>query len=91
MLISNKYQENPFELQSNCMRGSIYDVPLLQPPTYLELHLSFLEPLFAAFALKLILNAVSTGANILRGRVYHNMMVNLKVANDKVLLLSTLM
>ncbi len=43
-----------------------------------------LEPLFGAFALKLILNVISTGANILKGRVYQNSMINLTVANDKV-------
>jgi len=43
-----------------------------------------LEPLFAGFALKLILNAISTGANIMKGRVYGNKMINLTVANDKV-------
>ncbi len=42
------------------------------------------EPVFAAFALKLILNVISTGANILKGRVYGNTMINLTVANDKV-------
>ena len=42
------------------------------------------EPLFAGFALKLILNAISTGANILKGKVYQNTMINLTVANDKV-------
>ncbi len=42
------------------------------------------ESLFGGFALKLVLNAISTGANILKGRVYQNMMINLKVANDKV-------
>lgn len=46
--------------------------------------LSSLEPLFGAFALKLILNAISTGANILKGRIYCNTMINLTVANDKV-------
>lgn len=42
------------------------------------------EPLFAGFALKLILNAISTGANILKGKVFRNTMINLTVANDKV-------
>ena len=48
-------------------------------------HINFAEPLFGAFALKLILNAISTGANILKGKVYHNTMINLTMANDKVL------
>ena len=43
-----------------------------------------LESIFAGFALKLILNAISTGANVLKGRVYGNTMINLTVANDKV-------
>lgn len=42
------------------------------------------EPLFAGFALKLILNAISTGANIMKGKVFRNTMINLTVANDKV-------
>ncbi|XP_064391978.1 glucokinase regulatory protein-like [Halichondria panicea] len=41
------------------------------------------EDLLAGFALKLILNAISTGANILKGRVFGNRMINLTVANDK--------
>lgn len=44
----------------------------------------FSEPLFAGFALKLVLNAISTGANILKGKVFKNAMINLTVANDKV-------
>lgn len=42
------------------------------------------ESIFAGFALKLVLNAISTGANVLKGRVYGNTMINLTVANDKV-------
>ena len=42
------------------------------------------EPLFAGFALKLILNAISTGANVMKGKVIGNTMINLTVANDKV-------
>ncbi len=45
---------------------------------------TFPEDLLAGFALKLILNAISTGANILKGRVFGNRMINLTVANDKV-------
>ena len=41
-------------------------------------------PLFADFALKLVLNAITTGANIIKGRVYGNTMINLTVANSKV-------
>ena len=44
----------------------------------------YAEPLFAGFALKLILNAISTGANIMKGKVFRNTMINLTVANDKV-------
>ena len=44
----------------------------------------YAEPLFAGIALKLILNAVSTGANILKGKLFRNTMINLTVANDKV-------
>ncbi len=46
--------------------------------------LSSAESVFAGFGLKLVLNAVSTGANILKGRVYGNTMVNLTLSNDKV-------
>lgn len=45
---------------------------------------NYAEPLFAGFALKLILNAISTGANIMKGKVFRNTMINLTVANDKV-------
>ncbi|CAI8015335.1 Glucokinase regulatory protein [Geodia barretti] len=41
------------------------------------------ECVFAGFALKLVLNAISTGANILKGRVYGNEMINLRLSNDK--------
>lgn len=34
-------------------------------------------PLLADFALKLVLNAVSTGANVIKGAVYGNSMINL--------------
>ena len=50
----------------------------------ISLLLISLEDIFAGFALKLILNAISTGANVLKGRVYGNRMINLTVANDKV-------
>ena len=35
------------------------------------------------FATKLVLNAVSTGANVLKGAVYGNSMINLTVSNNK--------
>ena len=35
-------------------------------------------PLFADFALKLVLNAITTGANIIKGRVYGNTMITLQ-------------
>ncbi|EGD79396.1 hypothetical protein PTSG_12927 [Salpingoeca rosetta] len=41
------------------------------------------EPVFAHFALKLALNVITTGANVLRGAVYHNGMINLTVSNNK--------
>ena len=40
--------------------------------------------MFAGFGLKLVLNAVSTGANIMKGRVHGNTMINLTLSNDKV-------
>ena len=42
------------------------------------------ESVFAGFGLKLVLNAVSTGANIIKGRVHGNTMINLTLSNDKV-------
>eukprot|EP00051_Salpingoeca_urceolata_P001511 m.41479 g.41479 ORF g.41479 m.41479 type:complete len:602 (+) comp11463_c0_seq3:16-1821(+) len=39
----------------------------------------------AMFALKLILNGISTGANILKGSVVGNSMINLTVSNNKLL------
>jgi N-acetylmuramic acid 6-phosphate (MurNAc-6-P) etherase len=41
------------------------------------------ESVFAGFGLKLVLNAVSTGANIMKGRVHGNTMINLTLSNDK--------
>eukprot|EP01080_Neovahlkampfia_damariscottae_P009385 gene9385-1596_t len=38
---------------------------------------------FAEFSLKLILNAISTGAHIIKGMVYTNKMINMKVSNSK--------
>ncbi|MEQ8819385.1 MAG: hypothetical protein RLY93_04015 [Sumerlaeia bacterium] len=37
----------------------------------------------AELALKLCLNAVSTGAHVLVGRVYHNQMIDLRISNTK--------
>ncbi|EDQ86366.1 uncharacterized protein MONBRDRAFT_28326 [Monosiga brevicollis MX1] len=41
------------------------------------------EPIFAMFGLKLILNVITTGANILRGAVHGNTMINVTVSNNK--------
>eukprot|EP00730_Choanoeca_flexa_P000104 TRINITY_DN10045_c0_g1_i2.p1 TRINITY_DN10045_c0_g1~~TRINITY_DN10045_c0_g1_i2.p1 ORF type:complete len:595 (+),score=84.81 TRINITY_DN10045_c0_g1_i2:158-1786(+) len=41
------------------------------------------EPIFAMFALKLLLNIVTTGANTIRGTVYGNTMINVTVSNNK--------
>lgn len=41
------------------------------------------EPVLAHFALKLVLNAVSTCANVIRGVVHGNTMINLTVSNNK--------
>jgi len=38
---------------------------------------------FSELALKLIINALSTGANILAGKVYENRMIDLKISNSK--------
>ena len=50
----------------------------------LSLVVSTVESVFAGFGLKLVLNGVSTGANITKGRVYGNTMINLTLSNDKV-------
>ena len=39
--------------------------------------------LWAEFSTKLLLNAVTTGANVLKGAVYGNSMINLTVSNNK--------
>lgn len=44
-----------------------------------------LLPFHIAFALKLVLNVVSTGANVIRGAVYGNTMINLTVSNNKLM------
>jgi N-acetylmuramic acid 6-phosphate (MurNAc-6-P) etherase len=53
-----------------------------------EIYIPKLGPLdnfncFGEFSLKLILNAISTGAHILRGMIYTNKMINMKVSNSK--------
>lgn len=40
-------------------------------------------PFWADFSTKLLLNAVTTGANVLKGAVYGNSMINLTVSNNK--------
>lgn len=42
-------------------------------------------PLLKEFAIKLMANTVSTGANIVKGAVYGNMMINLTLSNNKVM------
>lgn len=37
----------------------------------------------AEFSIKLVLNAITTGAHILKGTIYGNRMINLKVSNNK--------
>ena len=41
--------------------------------------LHFIEPLLVQIAVKWVCNAISTGAHILKGKVYQNIMVDLKV------------
>eukprot|EP00047_Mylnosiga_fluctuans_P014772 m.41046 g.41046 ORF g.41046 m.41046 type:complete len:580 (+) comp5649_c0_seq1:190-1929(+) len=41
------------------------------------------EPVYADFALKLLANAITTGANIIKGSVYGHTMINLTVSNNK--------
>lgn len=38
---------------------------------------------FAELALKIALNALSTGAHVMIGKVYHNRMIDLKISNNK--------
>eukprot|EP00040_Diaphanoeca_grandis_P044888 m.14021 g.14021 ORF g.14021 m.14021 type:complete len:609 (-) comp9984_c0_seq1:88-1914(-) len=40
-------------------------------------------PVFAEFSLKLVLNLVTTGANVMKGSVFGNSMINLTVSNNK--------
>eukprot|EP00052_Salpingoeca_macrocollata_P020553 m.173075 g.173075 ORF g.173075 m.173075 type:complete len:639 (+) comp21291_c0_seq7:49-1965(+) len=40
-------------------------------------------PVYAEFALKLVLNVITTGANVMKGAVYGNRMINLTVSNNK--------
>lgn len=40
-------------------------------------------PLFEEYAAKLVLNALTTGAHILAGKVYRNRMIDLRISNDK--------
>ena len=40
-------------------------------------------PVYAEYATKLILNALTTGAHILCGKVYRNRMVDLRISNNK--------
>ena len=59
-------------------------VSLYQDLIIILLIAAYIVPLFGDFALKIILNAITTGANIMKGRVYGNSMINLTVANSKV-------
>ncbi|MCX7918151.1 MAG: hypothetical protein N3A72_00810 [bacterium] len=38
---------------------------------------------FSEFAMKLILNAITTGGHILAGKIYQNRMIDLKISNNK--------
>jgi len=40
-------------------------------------------PIFEEYATKLVLNALTTGAHILAGKVYQNRMVDLRISNNK--------
>ena len=42
------------------------------------------EMLATELSVKIAVNAISTGANTLTGRVYKNAMINVTVANNKV-------
>eukprot|EP00053_Salpingoeca_punica_P018428 m.180612 g.180612 ORF g.180612 m.180612 type:complete len:747 (-) comp17431_c1_seq1:1475-3715(-) len=51
---------------------------------YLKHHsINCTMPVFAEFAMKLLTNAITTGANIVKGAVYGNRMINLTVSNNK--------
>lgn len=41
------------------------------------------QQLYRELALKLVLNSITTGAHIIKGKVYENVMVDLKVSNNK--------
>jgi N-acetylmuramic acid 6-phosphate (MurNAc-6-P) etherase len=40
-------------------------------------------PIFAEYAMKLVLNAITTGGHVLTGKVYQNRMVDLRISNNK--------
>jgi N-acetylmuramic acid 6-phosphate (MurNAc-6-P) etherase len=63
-----------------------------RPPCPLDAHVRvgpfprwYLEtlPLFEEYAAKLVLNALTTGAHILAGKVYENRMIDLRISNNK--------
>jgi hypothetical protein len=54
---------------------------LCVPLTYHFLMESY--PAFVELSAKLILNAISTGAHILRGKVFKNRMIDLTISNNK--------
>jgi N-acetylmuramic acid 6-phosphate (MurNAc-6-P) etherase len=40
-------------------------------------------PIFAEYAMKLVLNAITTGGHVLKGKVYQNRMIDLRISNNK--------
>ncbi len=40
-------------------------------------------PSFSEFSLKLVLNAITTGAHIISGKIYENRMIDLRISNNK--------
>jgi N-acetylmuramic acid 6-phosphate (MurNAc-6-P) etherase len=79
------YDINPFLVDNftEKIRTFIQDQEAL-----LVVNLSFLALVpelggYGEYALKLILNVISTGAHVLKGMTYGNRMINLKVSNNK--------
>ncbi|MCD6384730.1 hypothetical protein J7M23_03035 [Candidatus Sumerlaeota bacterium] len=60
---------------------NLFDVVIMPELTYLAPIRGY--PFFGQLALKLILNAITTGAHIFSGKIYQNRMIDLRISNNK--------
>lgn len=67
------------EAQLSALSLQHHLVCVMEQPCFPATHV----PCYADFALKLMLNCLTTGANVVRGAVYGNTMINLTVSNNK--------